>query len=570
MRHRLDTKNYPASDDNSFLAARDSLLKWRIDYDTATAEFRWPRPSQFNWARDVFDRQESPHATALRIVGIDGTDLSLSFETLAARSHRVANFLDSSGIRRGDRVLVMLGNVPALWEIMLGIIRLGAVMIPATPLLNRSDLADRLDRGGPSAVVADAEFCARFEESCLPRLKVAVGRPVRGWVNYASVDSAEPCYATSELTGPDDPLLIYFTSGTTAQPKMVVHTQSSYPCGHLSTMYWLGLQPGDVHLNLSSPGWAKHAWSCVFSPWNAGATVLAYQYDRFDASALLDVLVRCSVTTFCAPPTVWRMLIQQDLKRWPVMLREITSAGEPLNPEVIDQVYSAWGLRIRDGFGQSETTAVIGNSPGQVMKPGSMGRPLPGYRISLLQADGSAGVEGEICIDLSERPVGLMEGYLDEPERTRAVLHDGFYHTGDIARIDSDGYLTFVGRVDDVFKSSDYRISPFELESVLLEHPAVAEAAVVPSPDPVRLAVPKAFVVLAVGHPPDASVADSILAHVRQRVSPFKRIRCIEFSELPKTISGKIQRTELRRMEQARLSADRRAEEFWEDDLPSG
>jgi acetyl-CoA synthetase len=296
--------------------------------------------------------------------------------------------------------------------------------------------------------------------------------------------------------------------------------------------------------------------------------VLAYQYTRFSAAALLDHLVRCKVTTFCAPPTVWRMLIQEDLKRWPVALREVVGAGEPLNPEVIEQVRAAWGLTIRDGFGQTETTAQIGNPPGQPLKPGSMGRPLPGYRVALVGPDGVPGDEGEICLDLSNRPVGLMQGYLGDAEKNAEVMRDGYYHTGDVANRDADGYITYVGRTDDVFKSSDYRISPFELESVLIEHPAVAEAAVVPSPDPMRLSVPKAFIILAAGHAPDAATARSIIEYVRSRVSPYKRIRRIQFADLPKTISGKIRRVELRKSETDRTGAGTRAPgEFWEEDL---
>jgi acetyl-CoA synthetase len=333
-------------------------------------------------------------------------------------------------------------------------------------------------------------------------------------------------------------------------------------------MYWLGLRAGDVHLNLSSPGWAKHAWSSFFAPWNAQATILAYQFTRFDPRALLDTLVRCRVTTFCAPPTVWRMLIQHDLADWNVCLREVASAGEPLNSEVIAQVRAAWGVTIRDGFGQTETSAQIGNPPGHALKPGSMGRPLPGFPIVLLNSEGQAADEGEICIDLSRRPLGLMQCYADDVERTAAAFADGYYHTGDVAVRDVDGYITYVGRTDDVFKSSDYRISPFELESVLIEHNAVLEAAVVPSPDPLRLSVPKAYVTLAAGYNADADTAGSILRHVRQRVSPYKRIRRIEFGDLPKTLSGKIRRVDLRKAEHQRpASPPRRSNEFWEEDL---
>jgi acetyl-CoA synthetase len=348
----------------------------------------------------------------------------------------------------------------------------------------------------------------------------------------------------------------------------VAHTHVSYPIGHLSTMYWIGVRPGDVHLNLSSPGWAKHAWSSFYAPWNAQATILAYHYERFEARALLEQLVRCRVTSFCAPPTVWRMLIQHELREWRVALREVVSAGEPLNPEVIAQVREAWGVTIRDGFGQTETTAQVGNPPGQPVKPGSMGRPLPGFPVVLLDPEGQPSEEGEICIDLAHRPLGLMQGYLDDPQRTAEAMAGGYYHTGDVAARDEEGYLTYVGRMDDVFKSSDYRISPFELESVLIEHEWVVEAAVVPSPDPLRLAVPKAFVVLSAGCTPDAAAAAAILRHVRARVSPYKRIRRVEFAALPKTISGKIRRVELRHLEQERgHGAARRTHEFWEEDL---
>jgi acetyl-CoA synthetase len=324
-----------------------------------------------------------------------------------------------------------------------------------------------------------------------------------------------------------------------------------------------------VHLNLSSPGWAKHAWSSFFAPWNAQATVLSLHYERFDARSVLDQMARCGVTTFCAPPTVWRLLIQQDLASWPVRLEEAASAGEPLNPEVIERVRAAWGITIRDGFGQTETTAQVGNPPGLPIKPGSMGVPLPGCPIALLDVDGQVAAEGEICVALADQPLALMRGYLDDPERNTDAMTDGYYHTGDIAARDADGYLTYVGRRDDLFKSSDYRISPFELESALIEHVAVAEAAVVPSPDPVRLSVPKAFIELVAGVAPDAPTALSIFRHARARLSPYKRIRRIEFAPLPKTISGKIRRVALRQAEQQRDDTSaRNRQEFWEEDFP--
>lgn len=554
---------------NAFIDLRDRLLCAGLAHEQALQCFHWPAIPHFNWALDYFDRTAAGNeAPALRVVDDAGRDQVMSFAALASRSNQVANFLAASGVEPGDRVLIMLGNVVALWETMLATIKLGAVMIPATTLLQRTDLADRLARGRVRAVVADRALAKHFDDLPGAPIRISVGGAAPGWLDFESSYAADSEFRSAAPTPADALMLLYFTSGTTAKPKLVAHSQTSYSVGHLSTAYWIGLRRGDVHLNLSSPGWAKHAWSCFFAPWNAEATVLAYQFERFSARALLDQLVRCQVTTFCAPPTVWRMLIQEDLRRWPVVLREAVGAGEPLNPEVIDQVRAAWGLTIRDGFGQTETTAQIGNPPGHRLKPGSMGRPLPGYAVALVAADGRVGDEGEICLDLRQRPVGLMQAYLDDPDKTAEVMRDGYYHTGDVASRDADGYLTYVGRLDDVFKSSDYRISPFELESVLIEHSAVAEAAVVPSPDPLRLAVPKAYIVLAAGAVADAATARSILDYVRGRVSPFKRIRRLEFADLPKTISGKIRRVELRSAENNRPAHEaRRASEFWEEDF---
>ncbi len=331
------------------------------------------------------------------------------------------------------------------------------------------------------------------------------------------------------------------------------HTHTSYPVGHLSTMFWIGLEPGDVHLNVASPGWAKHAWSNVFTPWIAEACVFIYNYSRFDAKALMEQMDRERVTSFCAPPTVWRMLIQADLTVLKNPPTKVVSAGEPLNAEVIDQVQRAWGQTIRDGFGQTESTVQIANTPGQPIKIGAMGKPLPGYDVVLVDpATGEEADDGELCLRLDPRPVGLMKAYYGDAEKTADAFRDGYYHTGDMASRDERGIITYVGRGDDVFKSSDYRLSPFELESVLIEHPAVAEAAVVPSPDPLKLSVPKAFVVLAAGHQPGPELAEEILRYCRDHLAPFKRIRRLEFAELPKTISGKIRRVELRHSEELR------------------
>jgi acetyl-CoA synthetase len=551
-----------------FLAARDFLIRHREDYDTAYRDFQWPKLDRFNWALDYFDvMARGNEREALWLVDDGAGETKLSFAQLSERSNRVANAFRRLGVRRGDRILLMLGNVVPLWECMLAAMKLGAVIVPATMLLARNDLADRFTRGRVRHVVVAADVAAKFADLPGDYTRIVVGNEVPGWVSYEQGYQASAHFGPDGETRADDPMLLYFTSGTTATPKLVLHSHQSYPVGHLSTMYWLGLRPGDVHLNISSPGWAKHAWSCFFAPWNAGATIFIANQPRFNARGLLDTIARCGVTTFCAPPTVWRMLIQEDLAVWSVRLKELISAGEPLNPEVIERVKAAWGLTIRDGYGQTETTALAGNTPGQRLKPGSMGRPLPGYRVALVDQNGAAQKEGEICLTLSSRPTGLMQGY-QGVDGGVVPIEGAAYRTGDVAAIDDDGYLTYVGRADDVFKSSDYRISPFELESVLIEHPAVAEAAVVPSPDPMRLAVPKAFLALAPGHAPDRDTALSIFRHCRVALAPFKRVRRLEFADLPKTISGKIRRVELRRAEAANRGGDQRAAlEFWEDDF---
>jgi acetyl-CoA synthetase len=553
-----------------FHAARDFLLHNRTDQAAAVRGFRWPQLTEFNWALDHFDAMARGNdAPALWITAEGGAEQVFSFDAMRRYSNALANHLRSLGVARGDVVLLMMGNEPALWLSMLACMKLGAVVVPATTLLTRTDLQDRFERGGVRHVIADGTLAERFAELPGDYTRIATGSTVApGWRRFEEAGAASEDFTPDGPTRATDPLLLYFTSGTTARPKLVLHTHQSYPVGHLSTMYWLGLRPGDVHLNISSPGWGKHAWSCFFGPWNAGACVFIFNQPRFNAATLIDALATHPVTSLCAPPTVWRMLIQQDLAaaRPRLKLRELIGAGEPLNPEVIEQVRAAWGLTIRDGYGQTETTALVGNAPGQPVVPGSMGRPLPGYDIVLLDAEDKEADEGELSIRLDPRPVGLMPGYHSDAEKNAEVMRGGFYRTGDVVRRNADGSLTYVGRADDVFKASDYRISPFELESVLIEHAAVAEAAVVPSPDALRLAVPKAFVVLRAGHAPDATTARSIFAFLRERLAPYKRIRRIEFAELPKTISGKIRRVELRQAEAAARTQGRvSANEFLED-----
>jgi acetyl-CoA synthetase len=537
-----------------YRTARDQLVDLIGDYEKAVAAFAWPQlTGTFNWATDWFDViARDNDRTALWIVEEGGGEQKISFAEMADRSDRVATWLAGLGVGKGDRVILMLGNQVELWEAMLAFAKLGAVIMPTTAALGPADLADRITRGGARFVIANAADTAKFDDVVGDYTRIVVGSPVEGWHRYADADEVDPAGPFTARTRVDDSMLIYFTSGTTSKPKLVEHSQVSYSVGHLSTMAWIGVRPGDVHLAISSPGWAKHAWSCFFAPWIAEATIFVYNYSRFDAAALLDQLDRAGVNTFCAPPTVWRMLIQSDLGPKPELLREILGAGEPLNPDVIAQVERAWGLTIRDGFGQTETTLQVGNTPGQPVKPGSMGRPMPGVPVVLVDpVTGELADEGEICLDLRRDPVNLMTGYLGDPQRYANVMADGYYHTGDVASRDEDGYITYIGRTDDVFKSSDYKVSPFELESVLVEHPAVVEAAVVPQPDDTRLCVPKAYVALADGWEANAETAKQIMEYARDHLAPYLKVRRVEFYALPKTISGKIRRVELRRREEA-------------------
>ncbi len=554
-----------------FRNARNQLLEMRLDNARAQREFVWPRFTEFNFALDWIDAiAEDPDkggTPALVIVEQDGTATRRTFLDLSRRSNQVANWLRGEGIRRGDHIIIMLGNQVELWELMLACMKLGVVMIPTTTMMGPADLRDRVERGQARWVAAREEDMAKFASVPGNYRLVGIGlqggaantgahatvAATRSVLNYAASDTAPEHFTPDAPTRADETMLLYFTSGTTSKAKLVEHTHTSYPVGHLSTMFWIGLEPGDVHLNVASPGWAKHAWSNVFTPWIAEACVFIYNYTRFDAAALMAQMDAEHVTSFCAPPTVWRMLIQADLTLLKTPPTKVVSAGEPLNAEVIGQVERAWGQLIRDGFGQTETTVQVANTPGQPIKIGSMGRPLPGYDVVLLDlVTGEEKDDGELCLRLDPAPVGLTKGYYGDPGKTAEAFRGGYYHTGDVASRDENGILTYVGRSDDVFKSSDYRLSPFELESVLIEHPAVAEAAVVPSPDALRLSVPKAYIVLAAAYEPSDKLAGEIFAYCREHLPAYKRIRRLEFAELPKTISGKIRRVELRANEKAR------------------
>ncbi|MGO2634066.1 MAG: AMP-binding protein [Galactobacter sp.] len=564
---------------DEYRAARDFLLEVREDYARARAEFEWPRFTHFNFALDWFDAvAASPRGDqeALVIVEEDGTRTARTWKSLSEGSNRVANWFREIGMKRGDKIIVMLPNREELWEFTLAAFKFGGVVIPTTTQMVADDLTDRVQRGGATWAVAGTGDLKKFDDVPGEYTLIDVDNAAPNALHYADALNQSAEYIPAQETAADAPLLMYFTSGTTSQAKLVEHSHVSYPVGHLSTMYWIGLEPGDIHLNVASPGWGKHAWSNFFGPWIAEATVFVYNYSRFDARALMDQMAQENVTSFCAPPTVWRMLIQADLTHLKTPPQKLVSAGEPLNATVIDRVAHAWGPTIRDGFGQTETTVQIANPPATPVKIGAMGYPMPGFDVILVDpATGAEADAGEICLRLDPRPVGLMKGYLNDAEKTTNAMRGGIYHTGDIAERDENGIITYVGRADDVFKSSDYKLSPFELESVIITHPAVAEAAVVPSPDPIRLSVPKAYVVLTAGYEESAETAEDILGFCRKALAPFKRIRRLQFAELPKTISGKIRRVELRQAEDARHAGEApegltaHGEEFKDTDFPN-
>ena len=565
-RHRL--AEVTSQDLQAFVRARDFLLAHREDYEAAYRDFHWPQLNRFNWALDYFDIcARANDKPALWIVDDSGSETKLSFAEMSRRSNQVANFLRLHGVGRGDRLVVQLPNHVAMWEIMLAAMKLGAIVIPSATLLTAEDLRDRIERGKARYIVTQVAQIGKYSSLSGDYTRIVIGGAKKGWISYSQAYDHSPDFVPDGDTNANDPLMLYFTSGTTALPKLVLHTHQSYPVGHLATMFWIGIRPDDVHFNISTPGWAKHAWSSFFAPWNAGATIFVHNYDRFNAKRTLETIARCGVTTMCAPPTVWRLFILEDLKSFPVKLRELVSAGEPLNPEVIERVRAGWNITVRDGFGQTENVLLLGNFPGQTVRPGAVGRPSPGHDVVLLDLDGNESNDGEISVKCEPRPSSLTPGYLDDAERTDQSFAGGYYRTGDVAQRDGEGNFNYIGRADDVFKSSDYRLSPFELESALIEYECVAEAAVVPSADPIRWHVPKAFITLKPGIQPSRDVAYEIFQFVRGRLAPYKRIRRIEFSELPKTISGKIRRVKLRGIE-SKPRQERRPGEYWEEDFP--
>jgi acetyl-CoA synthetase/medium-chain acyl-CoA synthetase len=514
-------------------------------------------PTYFNFASDVMERwaRERPEACALWCVDSVGHhEQKFSFRQMAENFRRAACFFHTLGIRRGDRVLVILPRLPQWWLAMLGLTRLGAVPIPGTPLLTTKDIRYRADAAEVKAILTDTDGAAKVEQFQGSRLLVGAAQP--GWTDFeAGVRDASPDF-NGEPTRGDEPGIIYFTSGTTGPPKMVLHTQASYGLGHrLTGGLWLDLKPDDLHWCLTDTGWAKAAWSCLFGPWQMGACVFAVDArGKFDPIAALRTLAGYPITTWCAPPTALRLMVREDLSayRFP-KLRHCVSAGEPLNPEVIAAWKSATGLTIYEGYGQTETVVLVGNfrACGDAVRPGSMGKPAPDFRVALLDEalnELPPGQEGELAVGLKpRRPLGLFQEYWRNPGENAVRFRGDWYLTGDRAVRDVDGYYWFVGRGDDVIKSASYRIGPFEVESALIEHPAVLEAAVVGKPDPVRGQIVKAFVVLRKERSPGEELKQELQEHCKQVTAPYKYPREIEFvPELPKTISGKIRRIDLR------------------------
>ena len=537
------------------------------DYEVERRNFKLTAPEDFNWAFDVVDRwADDPQKLAMLWLDKPGNERQITFEEFRRRSNQVANALEQLGVQRGDRVFLMLPRLVEWWESILGIMKAGAVSMPGTILLTIKDIVYRTNLSEARVVITDAANAPKFDEAraqC-PSLEImfVIGGERGGWTTYEAAVGAASTERARLATPSGDPCMIYFTSGTVGYPKMVLHTHASYPIGHTITgKYWLDLRPTDLHWNMSETGWAKAAWSNLFGPWTMGAAIFTYDgRGKFNATETLEFLQNYPITTFCAPPTIYRMLVLEELSAYKFPhLRHCIGAGEPLNPEVIETWREATGLTIRDGYGQTETVLLCGNFPPLPVKPGSMGKPAPGFEVSVVDDQGAMlppGQEGDIAVKIApERPLGLFQEYWRNPNATAASIRGDWYITGDRAYMDEDGYFWFVGRADDVIISAGYRIGPFEVESALVEHPAVAEAAVVASPDELRGDIVKAFVILAPGHSPSEELLAELQEHVKSSTAPYKYPREIEFvTELPKTISGKIRRVELREREREQKS----------------
>ncbi len=529
-------------------------------YEDFTTHFRINPPERFNFAYDVVDRiaQKSPDKSALVWCNDKGDEARFSFSEIAERSTRAANFFLSLGIGRGDPVMLILKRRYEYWFCLLALHKIGAIAIPATHLLTKKDIVYRNNAAGVKTIVAVDEPAvldnvdAAVAESPALKHRISLGGARAGWFSLSEGMDKASTSLERMPTENGDTSLLYFTSGTTGMPKMVQH-DFVYPLGHILTAkYWQNVQDGGLHLTVADTGWAKAAWGKIYGQWICGSAVFVYDYDRFLPAGLLGVISKYRVTSFCAPPTIYRFFIKEDLRQYDFSaLRSCVVAGEPLNPEVYHRFKNLTGLSLKEGYGQTEMTLAVAVYPWVEPKPGSMGLPSPGYDIDLLNEQGQScevGEKGEIVVRTDKQaPIGMFLGYHRDPELTGSVWHGGIYHTGDVAWRDEDGYLWFVGRTDDVIKSSGYRIGPFEVESALIEHPAVLECAVTGVPDPDRIQVVKASVVLTKGYAASPELSTELQEHVKKATAPYKYPRIIEFvTELPKTISGKIRRVEIR------------------------
>lgn len=524
-----------------------------------TLEIDLSVPADFNWAYDVVDRWgDDPQKLGMLWVSPAGDERPITFAELRARSDRLAGGLEALGLARGDRAFLMLPRVPEWWESILGLLKMGGVSMPGTALLTPKDIAFRVNASEARCIITDPEGAAKVDQvrdQC-PTLAalIVVGGARAGWLGFEEVVARGQSPRPRLPTPSGDPAMVYFTSGTVGNPKMVLHTHATYPIGHRITgKYWLALTPADLHWNLSDTGWAKAAWSSLFGPWNMGAALFVHDgRGKYNPRETLELLQRHPISSFCAAPTIYRLLVQEDLKAYSFPhLRSCVGAGEPLNPEVIEVWREATGLTVRDGYGQTESVLLCGNPPQGEVRPGSMGKPLPGLHLAVIDDDGNAlppRREGDLAVRVKpERPVGLFKEYWRNPNATAACHRGDWYVTGDRAYVDEDGYFWFVGRSDDVIISAGYRIGPFEVESALIEHPAVAEAAVVAKPDPARGAIVKAYIILTSTYTPSDELAHAIQEFVKANTAPYKYPREIAFvTDLPKTVSGKIRRVELR------------------------
>ncbi len=550
-------------DAKKFIEARDFLLNAE-NYEEAVKDFTWPHLTKFNWVLDYFNEMAKGNdQKAVIYTDTKGNTREITFHELYERSNKVANFLTDAGMQKGDRVLMMMETSIEIFEIILAVFKNGGVIIPAASLLTPKDISDRIERGNIKIVFAHKPYVEKFNRAgaMIKGLTALIAvndyfvedesatKKYDGWIDYEEADKYPGEYSPAFITFTTDPMFMFFTSGTTAKPKLVIHDHS-YPLGHLTTMYWVGVKPGDVHYNISSPGWAKYQWSSLFVPWNAGATVFTIRYAQFGSKPVLEAIEKFGIDTLCAPLSVWKLFVQEDLSKYNFKLREIVSAGEPLNPEIIRLVKEKLGITIREGYGQTESTLSIGYFKGVKVKEGSLGKTAPGYKLNLVNDTldiVEANQDGQIAIEIYPvKPLGLLVGY-DDPEMNEKIFKGGWYLTGDTAYRDEEGYFYFVGRNDDVFKSLDYRISPFEVESELMVHHAVVEAAVIPTEDERGRIVPKAFLVLKPEFQPTREMALQLFTFIRNQIAPYKRPRYIEFMEaFPKTISAKVMRKDLR------------------------